>query len=466
MPVVNARPLFCEDAVPVWIASVPDVIRNRTTTKNQADDLLEADEEIRKRTQQHANDLAMDSQLRNLLAEKLVPEEHFEYDDSAVHCIALVRPELKPCSFDMLDHGQNLQRDWFSRLTAGACNIGHTYFLQVIDCLPLDAPKVLPRLYGSSSFIHDLPDFFHCDMLEDVILKHGSPEWLIETKVCIRTAKGFAAALAHGGLRSLGLCELGRSRGLDIPRPLWSIGWENRRMASKLPAIAALRDGFFENMFDGVDPDFIFQHKVMSAPSQRKLVSTGQAVVNELMKLAKKHQQAMSWQQLDCLNEFHDMITSLQVCCDEADHREDMSTNRICRQYPALYLLRCFMLSQSLKNDKELRLVCEQALAIVCPRGHASQYLQQVLADQSLPSASTISRTRARIDTTWMIVFRQTMARMIAAGGVSIFIAWDASPQGGRDYQMAVLDVAPVSDLAKMQCVIQKLAHWHRVLAS
>ena len=455
-----------EDAIPVWIASVPDLFRIRTqgvSRKPQAEGLLED----KMGSHVYMSQSAMTQDLKGFLTAKHVPEEHIHYEGAAVHCVALVKPQLKPCSLDLLPVVQDMQRDWFSRLTGGACNEGHMYFLEVVDVLRMDVPKTLPRMQGTRTFIHDLPDWFQLEMLADITGKVAfQRSWLHETKVCIRTAKGFAALLAHGGLRSLGLCDLGAFRGKDIPEKLWSIGWDTRKILNRIPEIAVLRDNFPDNMFIGVDQNVVFQHKAMPLQSKRKLLRASQSIAGELAKLMGKHQQAASRQQMDMLMEFHDMVSSLQVHCDEMEHHIASSAASVCSKYPALMLLRCFMLCQTLKTDRELRSVCQQAVAIVCPHAQAAPLIEQVLANQSLPSATTMSRMRGRVDATWMTIFRSQMAQMFASGGVAMYITWDASPQGGRDYQMAVLDVAPVSALAKIQCTIQKLERRHHILVS
>ena len=103
-------------------------------------------------------------------------------------------------------------------------------------------------------------------------------------------------------------------------------------------------------------------------------------------------------------------------------------------------------------------------MQIICPRGLAEQWTREVQADMSIPSPTTMSRVRARVDASWMIIFRQLMARKFAAGGVAMYVVWDASPHGGRDYQMGVADIVSVKDLAQMHCDIQKLELRHHYM--
>ena len=174
-----------------------------------------------------------------------VPEDHFKYEGQGVHAIALVKPKLKYVNLDVLNLFEEAQREWYARLAGGANNEGHMWFLEVVDILRFDNIMAPPAARGAGTLISDLPDWFATDLLLEIQRKHGSPRWLRETRVLIKTAKQFAALLAHGGMRSLCLCDLGHSR-TDIPQRLWSIGWWHRSLLGKIPDIEYLRDNFSE----------------------------------------------------------------------------------------------------------------------------------------------------------------------------------------------------------------------------
>ena len=51
-------------------------------------------------------------------------------------------------------------------------------------------------------------------------------------------------------------------------------------------------------------------------------------------------------------------------------------------------------------------------------------------------------------------------------GGAVVYLSTDSSPQGGRDYQIVVLDVVSKSDLAELHTSVQRLEWVAQLLSS
>ena len=98
------------------------------------------------------NQLAMTREMRSLLNAEHVP---IEYVGSALHGIALLNPRFEWNALDQIDSVQEQQRAFFARLAAGANNVGHVFFLYVVDYLPLEDIKTLPRdvLYSAAGLV-------------------------------------------------------------------------------------------------------------------------------------------------------------------------------------------------------------------------------------------------------------------------------------------------------------------------
>eukprot|EP00959_Pyramimonas_sp_CCMP1952_P410572 8604155-Pyramimonas_sp.AAC.1 len=57
---------------------------------------------------------------------------------------------------------------------------------------------------------------------------------------------------------------------------------------------------------------------------------------------------------------------------------------------------------------------------------------KQIMADNLLPSAATLRRSRLYLDVVWMLVHRDKR-RNLVADDAAIYSMMDSSPQGGRD---------------------------------
>ena len=104
--------------------------------------------------------------------------------------------------------------------------------------------------------------------------------------------------------------------------------------------------------------------------------------------------------------------------------------------YNVFYLLHCFLLCNLLRSDKSLEEAVKHACMIVLPR-HVKDVVVKMLEDKRrpMPSASTVSRLRLKVDVAWMLMVRKELAQKME-DGIVVHCMADSSPQGGHDYEL------------------------------
>eukprot|EP00972_Heterocapsa_arctica_P111591 16426936-Heterocapsa_arctica.AAC.1 len=113
--------------------------------------------------------------------------------------------------------------------------------------------------------------------------------------------------------------------------------------------------------------------------------------------------------------------------------------------FSILYLIRCFLLCQSLTSAAALKTAMCHAARLVMP-SKAADIMEGALDNDNstAPSPATVSRLRGRIDVSWMLIWRDRIQTWLDSnGGLAVYPGTDSSPQGGRDYQILVLDFIP-----------------------
>ena len=92
--------------------------------------------------------------------------------------------------------------------------------------------------------------------------------------------------------------------------------------------------------------------------------------------------------------------------------------------YDMYYLMRCFFLCDSLTSPTRLKRALYDACSLLLPKDAATA-VQQALDNEQfrLPSSSTISRLRGRVDVAWMMVWRQRLGKwLLDDGGMIVFL--------------------------------------------
>ena len=159
------------------------------------------------------------------------------------------------------------------------------------------------------------------------------------------------------------------------------------------------------------------------------------------------------------LAQMHLQMTAFHRFIDELRDHLNLHTTGKGRTtaYKISYLTRCFFPCDTLPNAASLKKALYWASRVILPPTAAYVIQRSLDAERSaVPSPSTISRLRGRIDVAWMMVWRKRLKEWLAHGLV-VYPGTDSSPQGGRDYHKLLLDVIPRSAMADLQLRIQKL---------
>ena len=136
------------------------------------------------------------------------------------------------------------------------------------------------------------------------------------------------------------------------------------------------------------------------------------------------------------------------------------------RKYSIHSLLDHFWLANCLHSDSQLREVLGHAVRICLPPAAASE-AQRFLNESSeghmrLPSPSTISRSRGRVDVGFMLLFRELLASKLESG-VKVYVQCDATWQAHREYQICLFNFVETHDVPRLhQDPGGMLAHMER----
>ena len=106
-------------------------------------------------------------------------------------------------------------------------------------------------------------------------------------------------------------------------------------------------------------------------------------------------------------------------------------------RYTSWCALHAVFIARKLHQSSDISIVLELALHMAYPRPLAKQ-LVELIKDCPTPSPSTLSRHRLAVDVAYMLLRREWHQALLPMDKVAaIFLLSDASPQGGRDWQLA-----------------------------
>ena len=87
-----------------------------------------------------------------------------------------------------------------------------------------------------------------------------------------------------------------------------------------------------------------------------------------------------------------------------------------------------------LRNSRDLREACILGVRVCLPPDLADKYVAlldgSVTSTIALPSPSTQTRARGRVDVAWMLMMREMLSTMLQDSGCVLYVQIDASPQG------------------------------------
>jgi hypothetical protein len=119
-------------------------------------------------------------------------------------------------------------------------------------------------------------------------------------------------------------------------------------------------------------------------------------------------------------------------------------------------LTRFVLLVTCLKDARDLRVVLEESLQVALP-DTLRDVAMELLERKHVPDKAEISRAQLSLDVGFMIF--QHFANCHRRAQYTRSLAWDSSPQGGRDYELAILRSIKKASLSSIFRLIHQLYH-------
>ena len=444
----SEQPDVASYGFPVFLAGMPDMVRSKLHRMNPNDPER------------------LQFALQKLHARDDVREEEYDYDGAAVHAVAIVKPVFVLDGFSRLSRDQEMFREYFAQVS-GEPNVEHLFFMKVKEVVKLPL-RQLPALHSKCS-IQELRRWFVQALVDDAEVaweRRGLPPWVSEQncQVVIHVPKPLAALISNGLLKDLAVCELSaRVRPSLGHRGMWAIGWGRGQHWIKMhPHIKDLKMAF-DNLimrrtydFYSSPPEWIMRaHQGMPAHSMRQLLASTRDAIAHIPASSREYDQPLQ----TTLRNLHDVM----VCLEHQVDMEKTGSNASSRRgHNVSALVNSFMAAHLLKNDGELLNMCCWCARLVLPKLAAADVEQRLRGkNQVVPSASTIRRTRSKMDVAWMLHMRDVIASFFKNdGGCVVFVMADKSPQGGREYEMTVFDFIPRKKLGWLHCAISHMDDW------
>jgi hypothetical protein len=358
------------------------------------------------------------------------------------------------------------------------------YFFEVADVVALQTQVALAQLHGTvhQSFCSDLDEVTLTSVtraLDETLAAAGDDvrhrfQDVAPKPDFIRLPTPFAVLCLKGHWDSFCVCEMGGRQGA---RGGWHVGRFHTLGGQRVPrfgeAAAAPAPAEAQGQAGGAGHNGNAQAQAALAPAPRAFASpqwsadaeqaaqvaefnfyepeVGDAFCNEVQVAAAR------LHELDPQRSLADLFLYMSAFVGFVDELRGFLATQAAgktrsRAYNVTYLVRCFFLCDALSNAGDLKEVLYNAARVLLPL-KAATVLQKSLDSRQapIPSASTISRLRGRVDIAWAMIWRRRVGEWLQQPvGPVVYPATDASPQGGRDYQILVLDIIGGSDLAEL----------------
>ena len=368
-----------------------------------------------------------------------------ELESQHILGLALIKSDFVYDALHTLDAPQRLQYEFFQGLDR---TLDHSslYFFKLVVFVPLGFTEIVQRVNVryTRTWCFRLEEQQPQRLLNTIAALQPLPHWVDDNGppfVCLHLPRVYAYLLAMQHWKVFCL--------YDSPRPrLWKIGWAGH---GQPPELTALRTSFppWRDFAEEADPqalDVFSPHDMNSMLTLLRNFAGGvdpaSADAPELLREA--HKWALRMQQhADTMRNFvYDM--GLRAWGQQQRRR---------REYDIYTLLECFFCADLLGNDSNLVEVLQHACKIVLPREQANMLLDSIQHGSArfAPDASQLSRMRLRIDVAFMFCMRQHYTEWLLHGrGVVLYPVVDASPQGGKDYEMVVLNIVEKRHLTEL----------------
>ena len=360
---------------------------------------------------------------------------------------------LHSCLKSLQEH-EKLQHAVFHRLCG--CNlIGCMYFFEIVHCYSLVNPMPIQAIgtRRTKSFFFTLEDG-QVQRLSSALhraYEDGSvPAWLhqvlqqesdLDFSVCVRLPRPFALLCGRGHWSTFALGDLFQPKSLFRG---WSIA-----AAPQIWDVASMP----QPRFDSAEPPNVMDPDV------------SMSLLEDLRFAAAKMDMFFPAADPGCraaLQRMHTVATSLQGHVYETctAFRVGEAPRVGNEAYGVYYLINCFLLCDMLKSDADLRATLQLACKIVLPKHVCDAVLKLFQEeDRPVPSKSTISRLRLRVDVSFMLMTRDWLRAQLQLGGVVVHAMVDSSPQGGHDYELLSLSITPKSKLRSLHVDMLRLEH-------
>ena len=323
--------------------------------------------------------------------------------------IALLEPMFVYDELQQLAQHEQLQHQVFHSLCGSMLGGRLTFFrVKEVLLLPCQTPIQAIGVRRTKSFFFRLEDG-QSDRLLEVLKNSASnllPEWLSarvdEAGYAVRLPKAFAILCAHGHWKSFAVADMSR----DTMFRGWTVAavpdlWDRA-------CFPQLRDGIdtLAEVRNVVEPAIAFD----CAEDLRHVTSVLEHAIDALP----------AAEAADVLARLHSVTRSLQhhVFETRAAFRVGLQARVGNESYNIFYLLNCFMLSNLLHSDAALQEALVLACKVALPR-HMSEAVLKLLneEDRPVPSKSTISRFRLKLDVAWMLLTRERIGALLSARG-------------------------------------------------
>ena len=393
----------------VWLASLPDVEQGLSYRADP-----EAPLRHLKRTKLMLNTAAL--KMGDI---KTMDVQWADYPANALYGWAIVQPALLCHNLTSLSDSQKLQRQFWDALVPSQEQL--LYFSEILEMHLLDSPVQMSEwecvqthaffslideqsfAKAEASWVSQHPGFDGNDLPVDIV----------------RLPLPFAALCARGSWTTFAVCDMSLKRSRR-GQGGWHLGMS-----------VDFKQGF-PSMPWKIDPEELANFSISKPDAAEDFLDEIRSVVRYLQDGEDPDLERLHFY----MTAFAGYVQELRGLIDFHCHGK-VSKNQA---YGFIYLIRCFLLSQSLRSASQLKVALYNATVIVMPKQAASIMQAALDNDNStVPSPSTISRARGRLDVAWMLVWRDRLKSWLSDGLV-VYLGTDSSPQGGRDYQIVVLD--------------------------
>lgn len=238
----------------------------------------------------------------------------------------------------------------------------------------------------------------------------------------------------------------------------WGVGWHKRGH----PSLVQLRRTFPLPCLATLDRQ---RPKLPSLydPEDMQLLAD---LLREASGAVLRHGEGMT----EVLSTLHFVVSALQLHEDEF---RDFLAESMCvsddmmrpatRAFHITFLIKCCSATGLLRHDHDLREILTLGVSICLPQRLAKECRKYLVPggqmQMQLPSKATMSRMRGRIDAALMMMMmtRDILRQLINSCGLALYVQVDASPQGGRDYEMIVYNIVKATDFLDIFQYISQL---------